>query len=501
MECPSFFVYNEKMKAINIYALTRIEDAAELERLERQMSKRRRRLRIRPWETEGLKDFMGCLSSVMPEALSLRFFYSFTMPKLGKEFDLLRVGTESIVNIELKSGNVTDEAIKKQLLKNRHYLATLGKDMYSYTFISRNLRLVRLSRGGRLVETAWEELSAQLAGQGEIFDGEIEDLFREERYLISPLTDVEKFLQREYFLTSQQTDIERRIIKQIRQKREQKAQPPVQGFTGLPGTGKTILLFDLAMRLSETEKVCVLHYGSRAAILQQLNTRLKRIDFYECEAGKTIEPTRDYAAILVDEGQRLDPKALSEIRSFAMLWHSPVIFSYDCEESIAPEERTKNGAVLIEQIPGYQGYRLTNRIRLNSQLSSFISRLMYLHGRVHRMEYPDVELYYANDEAEERILLSLCEKEGFVYIRNEGAPEDTGIGIREAAGQEFDRVVMLMDEEFYYDERGYLRQRSEGKRVRYLFRGLSRAKKKIAIVVRNNPGLFETVLYILQRGD
>ena len=35
---------------------------------------------------------------------SLRFFYSFQIPRLGKEFDLLQIKDEQIVNIELKSG-------------------------------------------------------------------------------------------------------------------------------------------------------------------------------------------------------------------------------------------------------------------------------------------------------------------------------------------------------------------------------------------------------------
>ena len=87
----------------------------------------------------------------MENAPALNFYYSFVMPKLGKEFDLLRVNEEYVVNVELKSGNVSDETIRKQLLQNRYYLATLGKNMYFYTFISGVDRLVRLSNSGRLV--------------------------------------------------------------------------------------------------------------------------------------------------------------------------------------------------------------------------------------------------------------------------------------------------------------------------------------------------------------
>ena len=52
----------------------------------------------------------------MDEVYALRFFYSFQIPRLGKEFDLLQIKDEQIVNIELKSGAVSDETIRKQLI-------------------------------------------------------------------------------------------------------------------------------------------------------------------------------------------------------------------------------------------------------------------------------------------------------------------------------------------------------------------------------------------------
>lgn len=38
----------------------------------------------------------------MEEVYKLRFFYSFQIPKLGKEFDLLQIKDDQIVNIELE---------------------------------------------------------------------------------------------------------------------------------------------------------------------------------------------------------------------------------------------------------------------------------------------------------------------------------------------------------------------------------------------------------------
>ena len=72
----------------------------------------------------------------MQKVYSLRFFYSYQIPRLGKEFDLLQIKEDQIINIELKSGVVSDEAIRRQLIQNRYYLSVLGRPIQSYTYIS-----------------------------------------------------------------------------------------------------------------------------------------------------------------------------------------------------------------------------------------------------------------------------------------------------------------------------------------------------------------------------
>ncbi len=123
------------MKPVNIYALTRPEPSELLSKMEKQMSGRVRALRIKSWEIEGLRLFSDQLQRVMQDACFLTFYYSFTMPKLGKEFDLLRISRDLILNIELKSGNVSDDAIRNQLIQNRYYLSTLGSSMSFFTYI------------------------------------------------------------------------------------------------------------------------------------------------------------------------------------------------------------------------------------------------------------------------------------------------------------------------------------------------------------------------------
>lgn len=473
------------MIPVSIYALTRIDDTGMMGKLERQMSRRKRILNVKGWEVEGIGRLSDHLYQIMPEFPGMKFFYSFMIPKIGKEFDLLRISKDYVVNIELKSKNVSEEVIKKQLIQNRYYLSSLGRNIRSYTYISGEDRLFRLSKGEYLVEADWDRLKEDLLKQQDEYDGDVEDLFDETHFLISPLTDSEKFLNREYFLTYQQRDIRNQILKNI-------ARPEMrmQGFYGLPGTGKTLLLYDIAMSLSVKQRVCVLHFGFFPDELKHLNERLKRIDFYSCRGMNSLPAMDEYAYILVDEGHQMNGKQLDELLEYSSQTKTPVIFAYDQEEAIVKDE---NDSVLDDRLAGekdYIEYSLTNRIRMNKELSTFIHSIVCPVKYSHRREYPSVELAYAGSQMELDILLGEFNKNGYVYI--EDASDTTC--------KEFDKVVMVIDDKFYYDAEGNLRANDGIKKysVRNLFHGLNRAKNNIGIVVYNNETMLGEVLNILQ---
>ena len=486
------------MKPINIYSLTRITDNTRLSRLERQMSQRKFLLKIKTWETDGLRAFCSGLLKVDPSAYDLKFYYSFVMPKLGKEFDLIRVSDEYVVNIELKSGNVSDEAIKKQLQQNRYYLDTLGRPVYFYTYVSNTGRLVRLSNGNMLVESTFKELSEVLSKQGECYEDHLEEFFREDKYLFSPLTDPDRFLRGDYFLTFQQKDIKHQILRN---------NLPVQGFTGYPGTGKTILLYDIAMQLSQKERVCVLHLGDKTEELRRLDSLLKRVDFYHPPIDFEAIKGKKYSAILVDEGHRLTKDVFDNIESLASFFDAPIIVSYNREDAICKEEQGGGGSNLIESIPGFKGYRLTNKIRLNNDLSAFIRCIMHAKDPYHRRDFSSVSLSFSSNEDETDKLLRIYAKSGYTFVNADPdlkahTDEIESINVNEASSKEFDSVVMLMDRDFYYDSAEYLRARrapDTRSKVRDLYHGLSRAKKNIAIIVEDNISVFDEILSILQR--
>lgn len=483
------------MKSVSVYAITRQQNMEQLQKLERQLSGREHFLRLREWELDSMRALVKQLELHMQKVSALRFFYSFQIPRLGKEFDLIQIKDEHIVNIELKSGAVSDEMIKKQLIQNRYYLSVLTRPIYSYTYISSENRLVRLTNHDHIVAADWESLCDILGRDSRDYQGDIEELFKAEYYLISPLTDPVKFLNKEYFLTSQQRDIRRQILRKVRAEHS-----GYFLFTGLPGTGKTLLLYDIAMGLSDRRKVCMIHCSEAGKKWEILHERLHRIDFLSdsrlLDDGKDI--FAEYSAVLVDEAHLLSVEKLRFILKSA--GDRPVIFSSDSEDMISPYELDRGNLHVIEGLQGIQIFRLTNRIRTNAELSSFIQNIMHIPAGRRLKEYPHIEVVYANDDGEAANLLDDYRARGYWYKADGG--NSYGSRNAEPSGG-VDSLVVVMDDHYYYDEEGYLRSleakdRANVFNVRSLFHYLNQAKEILAIVVKGNPEVYAGLMNVLQ---
>ena len=68
-------------------------------------------------------------------------------------------------------------------------------------------------------------------------------------------------------------------------------------------------------------------------------------------------------------------------------------------------------------------------------------------------------------------------------------------------GQEFDKVVMLMDDSFYYDEHGILKgiahPNPDYLYPNLFYQGVTRVREKLAIVVVGALNLFESITSII----
>lgn len=474
------------MKSISIYALTRKQNIEHLQKLEQQLSGREHMLKMKEWELESMRALVERLELHMQDVSALRLFYSFQIPRLGKEFDLLQIRENQIINIELKSGAVSEEAIQKQLIQNRYYLSALGKPIQSYTYISSQNRLMRLTNHDHVIEASWNQLCAALQKEGKDYSGDIENLFRAEWYLFSPLTEPNRFLNKEYFLTAQQRDIKRQILKKICEE-----QTGYFSFSGLPGTGKTLLLYDIAMKLSNRQQVCIIHCGEAGKKWEILHKRLQRIDFLSDNQLETQFSLEDYHAILVDEAHLLSVEKLNVLLD--MSEDRPIIFSSDSEEMISPKEIDQSTMKRMEELPNLQTFRLTNRIRTNAELSSFIQNMMHLPVRKNQNEFPHVSVVYANDAKEADILVRDYIRQGYQYF-----PQMEGAKLGTTAVRDTEQMVVVLDERYYYDDELYFRSihpmKNGQSEVRQLFHLLNQAKENLAFVVKGNEAVYGILL-------
>ena len=111
---------------------------------------------------------------------------------------------------------------------------------------------------------------------------------------------------------------------------------------------------------------------------------------------------------------------------------------------ISPEELDREIPQRLASLPDVQSFHLTNRIRTNAELSSFIQNMMDLSRRKGKNGYPNIEVVYANDDTEAAYLLQGYMRQG--YLMNSDV-------------RDVNRLAVVIDERYYYDEDSYLRTR------------------------------------------
>lgn len=500
------------MQTVNLFQLTRITDHSIFAQYEQQLSHRKELLVPKVEEILTLQALVNLIIAAngnISDSLRLLdfFFYSFTIPKISKEFDLLRIGSNYIIDIELKSQS-TYEKILKQLKQNKYYLNSLCRPVQLYAFDMDSNQLYILTEGNALEVVTTSYLYAALKDQIGLYQNDIENLFKPSDFLISPMNTPERFLRSEYFLSSQQEEIAKDFLREI-----QKPDTFYFGVTGGPGTGKTLLIYDLAVKLSVLGKCCIIHCGIIPEGLDYLNKALTNIDIVGAKEIKNGFPFESYRFLLLDESHRFYSSQYDLLIEQTKDKRITTIFSYDENQVLSQSEQRAEIAKKIEGISGCKTYRLTNKIRTNKELASFIERLRDLHSHNIVNDYSSVTLVYAKDTSEASLLLENFTQNGYTFINYTSSSYYPttfdcynafcqGRNTHTVIGQEFEKVVMILDRTFAYDQDGKLRAivhpNPNYLYRQLLFQGISRVREKLAIIVVDNPDVFAKVLSILE---
>lgn len=498
------------MLPINLFLFTRpsVDSIRDLECYEKHFSCKDASRRLDSREYITLKRLVELLiNSGVDVSMLDGFYYSFTIPQIHKEFDLLKIYDDMILNIELKSEMVDESRIVKQLLQNRHYLLCQRKSVKQFVFVfGCPNKIYKLDNKQQLTSSSIVEIKEALTDEKQLYTGSIENIFRVRDYLVSPLDTPDKFVNGQYFLTDQQEEFKDQIIKHIQTSCENKKAYFCQ-IGGKPGTGKTLLLYDIAKYLSKQYRTCIIHCAQLSFRHFQLDKQINNLHLIavkEFTDGDWLN--KNFDAVIVDEAQRIYTNQLNALISCVKQNNKICIIGCDAGQMLSKSEVERNSPRLIADIPDIEKYTLSNRIRTNQELSDFIKILLDNQEGGERSitkKFPNVTVVYADDFEETKKIIgyfirenythisftkSLYNKDGLIYH----IPENTNT--HEAIGHEYDNVLMVLTNDFQYNEKGRLTAK-EHPNPDYLFpklfyQGITRAREKLALIVVQNMPLF-----------
>lgn len=494
------------MRSINLYSLMVDLDEELLALYEKSLSGRNKVLKIRKDELVTLKRLVKVFENIeAKESIFDGWFYSFSIPHIPKEFDLLKIDNDSstVVNIELKSEQVSTEKIQRQLVRNKTYLNMIAKNVYAYTFmlIGENDYKIYCLDNENLIEINIYELQKIIANVKKIFQGDINMLFKARDFLISPINTPKKFLKKKYFLTSNQEEIKKELLEKTIN------YGGIYGVTGEAGTGKTLLLYDFANELCKLRyKVCVVHCGKLSDGHKYLNKQIENMNIIPAKYVGDISDEYDF--IFIDEAQRIYNKDFKKLLNTINAGLCVAcIFFYDPKQYLSELERKRNIRQRLNAIDGYLEKKLSNKIRLSDELYAFINLMIRGEEKYSKdIIFENISIFYANDNEKAFKLLNALIRNGYEFItytpskyyRNSIDYYQGYENTHDVIGQEFDNVVIILDNNFYYSDNGQLLAR-EHPNPDYLFpklfyQNITRAREKLAIVVVNNKKLFKRLL-------
>lgn len=494
------------MRATNLYVLTRLSEIELYPLYEKCLSQRAESIKVRCEEIELIKIMINNLRFRDKNYELLDdWFYSFSIPQIGKEFDLLKINEDGkIINVELKSQAIDEARIEFQLQQNRYYLSHIGKEIYSFSLIKENDKSVKIYKyDDGLKECSYEELLDKLRKINKPINQNIENLFRPKEYLISPLNTPEKFLAGHYYLSGQQDSIKKEFLRK---------KDGLWGIKGAAGTGKTLLLYDIAKELSTDNQVCVVHCGVLSDGHKHLNSKLSNVSVISAKSV-TKDIIDKYPIVCVDETQRLYKSSLDLIlEAYSEGKIQTCIFSYDFAQSLSKTEVRRNNPGRLNELKDFIEFKLTDKIRTNKEIHSFIRNMMRLADKAKgNISYDNIDIVFAKDLRESDIISNFYIEKGYTfitftpsqYVSNPIDHYSQYINSHQVIGQEFDSVLVILDSSFRYNADGVL-QAKEHPNPDYLFprlfyQNISRAREKLCIIVRDNVELFETLLRVKDR--
>lgn len=458
---------------------------------------------------QELNDLASLVNSVLPylsDPQKEGYLFNYHLEEgINEQFDILRFSHDEILNIELKSALPEDgyEGILNQLKRHHFILSNFDKNVITCTYVS-NEECLYFFEGypsDELTTISIEKL-AELIPNDYILENQLlnADLTH---LIISPYSEPERFKDHQYFLTSEQL----KAVKDTLSSNKQKF-----SITGGPGTGKSLVLFDLAKKYTEMgKKVLIVFCAPMSPFEEYTIKETLSINFLHIKNLKQIH-LEEHEVILVDEAQRLWTNQYSGLIN---LNEKIIVFSTDHKQTLHAAEKDLNVEQKLSENNEVQVISLKDKIRNDKALSSFIQKFLNLKARkVQPYEYKKVSVvYFNNKETALNYIKMKAEVEDYVSIeltpyrtkttnqwRRKMINKDSK-SVHETIGREYDKVMVPIDKYFYYNHDAKL---SSEYAYHYpyiesdsIFQALTRTRRELMLIVIENPKLYEIIQKIL----
>ena len=488
------------MKSINLLSLSQAYDS--LEPSEYKSFIEYYEIDISNNELDDLKILVNeMISKLSFVNIFNNFYVGYKIQHISKEFDLLRFGENYIINIEIKNES-TEDKIKKQLTRNRYYLYHINKVIHNYCFVAKTKTLYQLKSSGELEIVLLESLIQVLTNQNLIMLDSPDVLFNPSDYLVSPFNSTTKFVSGQYFLTGQQESIKKQISANMAV-----SSSSIISLTGGPGTGKTLLTYDVVKSLQRSMRTIIVHCG-------QLNDGHHRL----VSLGWNITSIRDFQnydltnidLVVVDETQRIYPNQLDQLILEAASKKTHCIFSYDIQQTLSASESGRDIESKINAIGGISQYSLSDKIRTNKEIANFIKVLFdNKRNNITVSNCGNIDFDYFTDPSNVQNYITLISSEGWEVLRltpsqynnehHESYSQVSSKNSHRVIGQEFDNVAVVIDEFFSYGSDGKLiyNARTYYDSVKMLFQNITRTRKKLKLIIIGNKQILNRCLSVM----
>lgn len=433
-------------------------------------------------------------------------WYFDTNINIVPDFDVLLFCENYIINIDLKdkcNNKIKNKVVEKFKKQNRILQLVSHNEYLNLLFIADENRLL-LFKNNEFIKFSIHELAELLIKQTIILNNLISDL-KPSQYIISPLNNVNEYLEDLYCLTPEQEKIEKVIMN-----------PGMYGVEGEAGTGKTLVAFDLIKKINN-KKILFIFPGQVKKQHKNIESKMENLTIISAKSYSNYE-FNNYDVVIVDEAQRL----YSHERAYIYQWgkqnysSKTTIFFYHTKQSLGSKD---SGGVMDSLCKTFEKdqlgkkLKLSKKIRSNAAIAAFTNNLFDL-NKVPSMNITVTEInhfiqikYFQNADDAKPWIRKLLDNYNYDFLVPTGdnlgqASSDQfsndfpdAINTHQILGGECKKVVTYIDESIKYSEKGALQKNSSEYYFidNELYVNMTRAEEKLAIAVINNKDIYDAI--------